>query len=189
MPERPAVVCDVDGTVCDVRNIRYLVDGSLKTRSFGDFHARSLECPANLAVKRILELSRDLGYAVLMVTGRQERYAFLTVLWMHENNIRYDELCMRQDSDGRPDRRVKTDMLQSLSRRYTISLAIDDNPSTIPVWIDANIPTVTIGSAGELLGISSKRPDNVDNRLVSVLKAEFSTLAPRVEPPPCSGTP
>ncbi len=177
MPDQPAIVCDVDGTVCDIRTIRYLVDGTLKTRNYIDFHARSLECPANLAVKRMLELSRDLGYAILMVTGRQERWSFLTALWMRENNIWYDELYMRRNSDGRPDARVKTSILQSLSGRYGVSLAIDDNPLTLPVWINANIPTVTISSAGEVLGISSKNPDSADSRLLSVLRAEFSALA------------
>jgi hypothetical protein len=52
-----------------------------------------------------------------------------------------------------------------------------DNPSTVPVWINANIPTVRIGSAGEVLGICSKKPDPVDSRLLSVLRAEFSALA------------
>jgi hypothetical protein len=96
---------------------------------------------------------------------------------MQENNIRYDELYMRRNSDTRPDSEVKASILQSLSGRYAVSLAIDDNPSTVPVWINANIPTVRIGSAGEVLGICSKKPDPVDSRLLSVLRAEFSALA------------
>lgn len=177
MPAQPAVVCDVDGTICDVRTIRYLVDGTLKTRNFKGFHGRSLECPPNLAVKRILELSRNLGYAILMVTSRQERWSFLTALWMKENDIAYDELYMRRNSDTRPDAEVKASILQSLSRRYSVSLAIDDNLSTLPVWINAKIPTIAIGSAGEVIGIRPKRLDFADSRLHSVLTSEFSVLA------------
>jgi len=173
----PAVVCDLDGTVCDVQTIRYLVDGTLRTRNFAAFHDRSLDCPPNLAVKRMLELSRNLGYAILMVTGRQERWSFLTALWMEENDIAYDELYMRRNSDTRPDAQVKSSILQSLSGRYSVSLAIDDSASTLPVWINAKIPTVAIGSSGEVLGISLKRPDSVDSRLYFALRSEFSVLA------------
>jgi hypothetical protein len=177
MPDQPAIVCDVDGTVCDVRSIRYLVDRTLKTRNFASFHDQSLQCPANLAVKRILELSRHLGYATLMVTGRQEHWSFLTALWMKEHDIVYDELYMRRNSDMRPDTRLKASILQSLSGKYSVSLAIDDNPLTVPVWINANIPTVAIGPEGEVLGLSSKAPDSVDCGLISVLRAEFPVLA------------
>jgi hypothetical protein len=177
MSPQPAIVCDVDGTVCDVRTIRYLVDGTLKTRDFAAFHDQSLGCPANLAVKRILELSGGLGFAILMITGRQERWSFLTALWMKEHNIHYDELYMRRNSDARPDAQVKAGILKSLSGRYSVSLAIDDNPSTVPVWINASIPTVTIGSEGDLLGLSSNSPDSGHSPLLSLLRAEFAVLA------------
>ncbi|WP_092501608.1 hypothetical protein [Agrococcus jejuensis] len=47
----PAVLFDVDGTLCDVRSIRHHVDGTGR-RNFDAFHAESIDCPPHAPSSR-----------------------------------------------------------------------------------------------------------------------------------------
>ena len=149
-----AVIFDVDGTLCDVSGVRYHVErpaGSINfKRDFDRFHAESIECPAHPDVLALLNRARAEGYAVVIVTGREEKWSFLTSTWLKDNGVAYEELLMRSAKDSRPDAVVKTEIARDISTRFEPCLAIDDRPDIIEVWHKAGIVTMLVSPTGTI---------------------------------------
>ena len=145
----------MDGTLCDVRSIRNLVENSSdgatpRKRDFHAFHSASIDCPAHRAVVDLLDEVRALGLSIVIVSAREARWSFLTALWLRENGVPYDEMFLRDNGDYRRDDEVKADIAKSLLRRYAPVLAIDDRPDIIDVWHSFGIPTARVLEDGNL---------------------------------------
>jgi hypothetical protein len=153
-PRVDAVICDVDGTLCDVRSVRHHVErpeGSLHFRpNFNRFHSESISCPAHPQVVSLLARARDAGFAVIIVTAREEKWSFLTSTWLSDWSIGYDELLMRPARDNRPDAVVKAEIERDIAMRYNARLAIDDRSDIIEVWQRAGIATSRVSLDGRV---------------------------------------
>ncbi|WP_285115954.1 HAD family acid phosphatase [Leifsonia sp. fls2-241-R2A-40a] len=153
-PRPAAIVCDIDGTLCDVRSIRYLVElpshRSTRNRDYNAFHSQSINCPAFPEVVGLLDEARRRGRAILLATGREEKWAFLTSLWLKERGVEYDELLMRPRNDFRADVDIKASIAEDVTSRYQIELAVDDRPEIIEVWKATRFPTRIVDPDGHL---------------------------------------
>lgn len=161
------VLADMDGTLCDVRSIRNLVehasDGAPpRKRDFHAFHSASIDCPAHRPVVDLLDEVRALGLSIVIVSAREARWAFLTAIWLREHGVAYDEMFLRDNGDYRRDDEVKADIARSVLRRYAPVLAIDDRPDIIQVWHSFGIPTARVLEDGKLEGHLD--PEGVDLR-------------------------
>jgi FMN phosphatase YigB (HAD superfamily) len=135
-----AIIFDVDGTLCDVRSVRHHV--RKHPRDFHAFHADSIDCPPNPEVAAAARQAREDGYEVIVVTARENRWMYTTLIWLHENDIPHDRLIMRSANDFRPDREIKQEILAYLLRKgYRIVEAWDDNPSVVGLWEENGIKT------------------------------------------------
>ncbi len=136
------VIFDVDGTLCDVREIRHFVSGPSK--NFTEFHVQSTGCGVIAETRRLWDEAGDKGLARIVVTARQARFFQHTLWWLLLNDLQPDDMFMRGWNDTRPDNVVKEEILSIIRQRYNPVLAIDDNPSVIEVWERNGIPTITI---------------------------------------------
>lgn len=146
----PAVIFDMDGTLCDVSSIRYHINPqdprfSGKKR-FDRFHAESIDCPPHDWVAEMARMFHEtVGYSVLIVTARMEEWRYHTILWLEENGVPYDRLYMRKDGDVRKDFTIKEEILNAIHRDgFTVVAAYDDNPNVIDVWRRRGIRTITV---------------------------------------------
>lgn len=149
-----AVILDVEGTLCDVRPVRHHVQappGEGKFRpNFHKFHAESIDCPPHAAVVAIAGRARERGWTVLVVTGREAKWAELTERWLAKHDVPYDALRTRAARDYRPDHVVKTEIERDLRKRYDLRLALDDREDIVAVWRAAGIATVHVSESGQL---------------------------------------
>ncbi|TFD75039.1 HAD family acid phosphatase [Cryobacterium fucosi] len=149
-----ALICDVDGTLVDVRDVRSHVErpaGEVDFKpNYERFHADSINSPAHPEVIQLLKHAHACGLTILIVTGREQKWSFLTTTWLAEHGVPYDELIMRSRNDPRPDAVVKTEMVRSIALRYNTRLAIDDRPAIVEVWQGAGIPTALVTASGSL---------------------------------------
>jgi phosphoglycolate phosphatase-like HAD superfamily hydrolase len=139
LPE--AVIFDMDGTLCDVRSIRHLIDGP---GSFHAFHKASVNCPPHTHVVEAAHREQDAGRAVLIVTARAARYRNLTAMWLALHGVPSDAMWMRRDGDYRPDYEVKQDILRRIRQLYRPVAAWDDNPNVIRLWEAEGIPVTVV---------------------------------------------
>lgn len=138
----PTIVMDCDGTLVDVSSIRHTVTGNSK--NFDAFHRESVNCPPIEWVVRDAEAFAFLGYQVIQVTARSEKYRALTSWWLADHHVPSDGLYMRPDGDYRPDYEVKKEIITRLLKRYDIQASYDDNPSIINLWKEFNILCVEV---------------------------------------------
>lgn len=133
-----AVIADLDGTLCDVSEIRHLVEG--EERDFHAFHAASAGCPPDGAVVEAVRAAKAAGHGILVVTGREFIWRDLTLDWLVQHEIPYDELVMRIVGDYRPDHVVKAEMLDDLEKRgWTVSEAWEDADDIAELWASRGI--------------------------------------------------
>lgn len=141
----PAVIVDVDGTLCDVSGIRHYVAPEHKNRDFHTFHKASAFCPPMLDTLAWVEQHRRAGSAIIVVTARERRWEHLTRTWLHKYNVGFDALLMRPNGDYRPDQIIKSEILDDVrAAGFGVIAAIDDNPAIVALWEANLIPTTIV---------------------------------------------
>lgn len=142
------VVFDIDGTLADVSSVRHHVINIDKVpgfkKNFDKFHEESVNCPPIRWVLASALDAKGMGFNVLQVTARQEKYRPHTSWWLASNLVPSDGLYMRANGDFRPDYVVKREILDRLILRYDIRKAFDDNPNVVRLWGEYGIPCVVI---------------------------------------------
>lgn len=133
----PAIIFDLDGTLSDPSRRRHLLHGD--DRNFAAFEHEAGNDPVVEPIKRLL-LTLRLGNAIVLTTGRTERFRPLTAMWLALNEIPSDHLLMRRDRDGRPDHVVKREMLDQIhSMGLAPWLVVDDRNSVVKMWREAGL--------------------------------------------------
>lgn len=141
------IVFDMDGTLVDVSSIRHHVEGGPDNgyrKNFDAFHNDAVNCPEFEWVVRAAREASEMGYRVIQVTARSERYRPSTSWWIAEHRVPSDGLYMRSERDYRPDYEVKKDILDRLLHKYDIVKAYDDNPSIVKLWNEYKIPCIVV---------------------------------------------
>lgn len=140
---RDAVIFDMDGTLCDVREVLHFVEGD--DRDFDAFHGAAIDCPPNPEVVEGVRRAREAGKAIVIVTARSSKWRDYTIKWLDMHEIPYDALYMRIEADFRHDYLVKTDILKSIRKDgFEPSHAWDDAPKVIALWRDNGIDVTEV---------------------------------------------
>jgi hypothetical protein len=139
LPE--AVIFDVDGTLCDVRSIRHLIDGP---GGFRAFHRASIDCPPNDWVVEAARREHAAGRAVLIVTGRDAEHRNVTAMWLALHQVPSDAMWMRGHGDSRKDYVVKREILRWIRALYRPVHAWDDQPAICRLWEEEGIPVTVV---------------------------------------------
>jgi len=160
---RLAVVCDLDGTLCNCEHRRHFVTrecvncGGTETQFFrkrGKFCAacgermpqkdwetfkhKLVDDTPNMAVATVLNAMKQTGYAIIFATGRDERFREMTESWLKKWSIvRHNELYMRPNDDNRDDVDIKRTILdQMLEDKYQPVVIFDDRDRVVQMWRD-----------------------------------------------------
>lgn len=143
-----AIIFDCDGTLVDVSSIRHhLIPTDPRftgKKNFDAFHSESVNCPPHSHVKYRFRWAQMIGYKVIVVTARQEKYRPHTSWWLSEQGLLPDEHHHRRNGDFRKDVEIKREILEDLRKRYDIVQAWDDNPAIIELWKSEGIDTVVV---------------------------------------------
>ena len=99
MNRRPAVIVDMDGTLCDVSPVIHL---QAEPDGFTAFHEGCAQCPPHRAVIDWCIDHHGRGHDILIVTGRDASTRELTQQWLAEHlPVPTAGLHMRPDGDFR----------------------------------------------------------------------------------------
>lgn len=150
--EKPlAIVCDLDGTLCNVEHRRHFVrpvepvgelkveqDGSVEVKPFKKnwmaFYEGIKDDTLNKWCRDILT-SFSLACPIVLCSGRGQEYENQTVEWLMRHDIEFDELFMRQRKDSRKDSIVKEIILDfEILTRYEPHFFIDDRSQVVEMW-------------------------------------------------------
>jgi len=115
------IIVDVDGT------LSYCGD-----RSPYDY-SKVNEDKVNEVLRYILiGLCED--FRIVILTGRDDDSEDITVEWLKENRIPFDEIFMRTTGDKRPDEIVKKEIFDEYLSKDEIFCVFEDRPKVIRMW-------------------------------------------------------
>lgn len=76
-----------------------------------------------------------LGWKVVIVTGREEKFRDITEKWLERHLGNYDRLHMRRDGDFRSDVIVKRELFESqIQSAYEVQFVVDDRDRVVEMW-------------------------------------------------------
>ncbi|MEO8240112.1 MAG: AAA family ATPase [Flavobacterium sp.] len=123
-PDLPkAIICDLDGTLA-LMNGRNPFDASTCDQDL-----------INNPVASVLKNYKKLGYKILLVSGREDRYKEPTLRFLEQHEIEYDDLIMRKTKDSRKDSIIKTEIYnESIKDKYFVEFVLDDRNQVVDTW-------------------------------------------------------
>ena len=149
MHRQPAVLVDMDGTLCDVSAAVHL---QAEPDGFTAFHEACAQCPPHQAVIEWCLDHHSRGHAILIVTGRDAWARELTEQWLSEYlPVPIEGLHMRSDGDFRSNTQIKREIHSWLALTYEIRAAIDDDPEIVELWQKFGIPVAMVVDWGEVV--------------------------------------
>ncbi len=126
-------ICDIDGTIADVRHRRHLVQ--TRPSNWPAFRAAAAFDPPILPVIRTLQALAYGPNRILLCSGRMFDEHDLTVAWLTKHRVPYARLYMRASVDYRPDEIVKSELLdQMLEEGYQPIMVFDDRNKVVAMW-------------------------------------------------------
>lgn len=161
MRRKPAVIVDMDGTLCDVSTVIHL---QAEADGFNAFHEACAQCPPHRAVIEWCLDYHSRGHEILIVTGRDAWTRQLTEQWLSEHlPVPAAGLHMREDGDFRSNTAVKREIHSRLALSYDIRSAIDDDKEIIGLWQEIGIPVaIVLDGGGVAEGASARGRDRHD---------------------------
>ena len=142
MATQPAVIVDVDDTLCDVSEIRHLY---AVPDDFRAFTVASRDCPPRREILEWCHQFHEDGHAVLVVTGRSDEFRDITLEWLDEHLlVPYAGLWMRPQGHYGSNATVKRQIHVELARSFDIRAAIDDDPLIAEMWTELGIPSTLV---------------------------------------------
>ena len=118
-----AIICDLDGTLC-LMNGRSPFDAS-----------RCDEDLPNIPVVNMVKIYLQLGYKIILASGREDTFKPQTVTWLERYDITYEKLIMRKAGDFRKDAIIKKEIFQNhIEGKYFVELVLDDRNQVVDLW-------------------------------------------------------
>lgn len=118
-----AIICDLDGTLA-LMNGRNPFDASTCDQDL-----------INDPVANLLKNYKKLGYKILLVSGREDKYKEQTLRFLTTHEIFFDDLIMRKTKDSRKDSIIKTEIYDGhIKGNYFVEFVLDDRNQVVDTW-------------------------------------------------------
>jgi hypothetical protein len=138
-----AIVCDLDGTLCNLDHRLHFVKGERK--NWGAFFKHLDKDEPNEWCAELLKQMANGNYAVVYCSGRPDSYKEATDKWLRANDLKFFHvgdchdymapLYMRNRGDHRDDSIVKEILLDfEILTRFTPYFMIDDRKRVVDMW-------------------------------------------------------
>lgn len=135
-PKEKVIVCDLDGTLCDVEHRRHHVrppEGQKK--DWPAFFRDIPKDPINTWCKDIIDNFAKSGIRTVFCSGRGSNEEKVTKEWLSKHGLGDLPLYMRDRYDSRQDSIVKEIILDfELLTRYEPYFMIDDRQQVVDMW-------------------------------------------------------
>jgi predicted kinase len=118
-----AIICDIDGTLALIHG-RNPFDAS--------------RCESDLINEPVVDIARqyrNLGYTIILLSGRSAAHRIQTLNWLSAHQIPYDHLHMRYEGDMRKDSIIKKELYEKhIKGYYYIDFVLDDRNQVVDMW-------------------------------------------------------
>lgn len=146
------IICDIDGTVADLRHRLHHIQG--KHKDYDKFYDLcAFDALIATTGQVIQSLARD-GYLIVFMSGRPDSHRSQTLQWLRCHLGWTGPLYMRKAGDYRPDHVVKRELYMQMladlnASTENILCAFDDRPSIVALWRNLGITTYQVSDWDE----------------------------------------
>jgi predicted secreted acid phosphatase len=131
--KQPAIIVDLDGTLCNADHRRHHVES--KPKNWKAFYDGMVDDHINAWCVRLVNAMASKGYQVLFVTGRPDNYRKQTEDWIAPRLWSGSPIFMRKEGDYRQDSIVKTQIYkEAIEPHYDVLFCIDDRKQVVDAW-------------------------------------------------------
>jgi predicted kinase len=141
---RPAVIIDLDGTMCNIdHRLKHVKNENKKHNRWDLFNKEIPNDGLNEWCKQ-LYLYMGVHHPIILCSGRVDSSRQDTEAWLKKHEIKsYRHLFMRHRSDFRTDYIIKEIILDfEILPRYNVLFAVDDRKQVVDMWRRRNIVTL-----------------------------------------------
>jgi len=135
-------IVDIDGTLSIVGDRKkYLKQNP---PNWDKFYA---QCWQDKPFKAIVDLVwiLQMGYDIILCTGRRESCRKDTVEWLLKYSIVYEELLMRPNGDTRHDTVLKPELIESAGIKLKdVSIVLEDRNSMVKKWRELGLTCLQV---------------------------------------------
>ncbi|MGH1383790.1 AAA family ATPase [Kordia sp.] len=118
-----AIICDLDGTLSLINN-----------RSPFEGNKCEHDLP-NIPIVNLVKNYKDLGFKILLLSGRSAAHQPETERWLEKHEVDYDALWMRKVKDNRKDSIIKEELFtENIENKYYIEFVLDDRNQVVDLW-------------------------------------------------------
>jgi hypothetical protein len=146
-----AVIVDIDGVLADTSARQHLLERPGGGRDWDAFFGAAGD---DLPFIEVPAMTRDLptDTAAVLVSGRPDWLADLTVDWLTRHGMRWDLLLVRRRGDRTGAARFKRVVLGSIrDAGFSVAMAVDDDERVTTMYLAEGIPTVVAVEAGSVV--------------------------------------
>lgn len=154
--EDSVVLCDIDGTIADIKHRLHFVQkpadaGDDWKKDWKGFFRFMEDDLVREEVRKILIQFYNEGKTVIFMSARPEMYKDITLRWLQEHFLTFAwTVIMRKNGDKRPDTDVKKQMFEEhFPDKKCIHVVIDDRPAIIRLWESMELPVLDVGEGIE----------------------------------------
>ena len=129
---RNAIICDIDGTLCDASDrIKYVQN---KPKNYQKFYDEAIHSKANDWCKLILS-GLPKSVEIILLTGRPYDNAEDLTTWLVMWGVRWNKIFMRNDGDYRQDAIIKQEIFdKEIKGKYKVLFCLDDRQQVVDMW-------------------------------------------------------
>lgn len=159
------VVCDLDGTLCDISHRVHLV-ADKDNRDWNKFFELTPGDSIRKTTEEMLLKFKEADKTIIFVSARPEKCRADTEAWLSKHyffneNVEgdvyipgkkvtgYFTLIMRPDHDTRDDAIVKKEILDKYLKTEWIHAVIDDRPKVVRMWRENGLNVIDVGDGIE----------------------------------------
>lgn len=137
-----SIIVDLDGTLSDCNHRLHFVSGSKK--DWKSFFNLSYEDPVIEPAKELIDMLKT-KYMIIILTARPESNREMTTKWLSDNNIDYDALFMRPNSNFKKSPVVKKELVEVMKcHDYIPIYALEDRQDCIDMFHELGIFTLKV---------------------------------------------
>lgn len=124
-----AIIYDIDGTLAHANGKRGHFD-------WDRVHVDSVD----EKVRETLNVFKNAGYKIIIVTGRDGSCEELTKMWLDENKIHFDYFYIRPANNYDPDTKIKKNIYENhIKGNFNVLGVFDDRNKVVSMWRELGV--------------------------------------------------
>jgi predicted kinase len=141
------VVCDIDGTIADIKHRLHFAKG--ESKDWNKFFEAMDRDSVRAGVREMLNQEEMNGFQLLFVSARPEDYREQTVKFLKGCGLPTEWLFMRPSGDKRDDTIVKFNIYNKYLKNLDVVKVYDDRPRVIRMWRELGLTVIDVGDGVE----------------------------------------